>query len=69
MRRLCSIDVTGSLNNSNYPSLKYRIAAVISVSEAVMMSVVFTVTLTRSDQINQSREGCQRQRPCQTRGR
>jgi diguanylate cyclase (GGDEF)-like protein len=34
-------------------SLKYRIAAVIFVLEAVMMSVVFTVTLTRSDQINQ----------------
>ncbi|WP_455211884.1 putative bifunctional diguanylate cyclase/phosphodiesterase [Kaarinaea lacus] len=33
-------------------SLKYRIAAVIFILEAVMMGVVFTVTLTRSDQIN-----------------
>jgi diguanylate cyclase (GGDEF)-like protein len=33
-------------------SLKYRIAAVIFFLEAVMMSVVFTVTLSRSDQIN-----------------
>ena len=33
-------------------SLKYRIAAVIFVLEAVMMGVVFTVTLARSDQIN-----------------
>ncbi len=34
-------------------SLKYRIAAVIFVLEALMISAVFAITLTRSDQINQ----------------
>ena len=33
-------------------SLKYRIALVIFILEALMMGVVFSVTLARSDQIN-----------------